>query len=236
MHGALKCLPLTPVTHGWSLVAIACMVQSTLDAVHPGSNLMLAWQVGSSAAARETLSDDALVAVVLEELRQVLRVEPPAPVRVAITRWGADPFSRGSYSCSSVAPRHTGAYVRRVEHGQRRVRVWGGAWAQEVLCVCPVLGVGCTLCGVAVVRASLVCRAKGGPVRPRPRCPRGLCGQAAALCGGGVPPGVPLHSPWCPAVGAGGGNQGPGRLGPCNGLAKMTRLTRSPGSRTTPEC
>jgi monoamine oxidase len=79
----------------------------------PGKNILLAWQFGPAAVAREALSDGAIVAVVLGEVARTLRLTGPVPPpeAVAVTRWGADPYSLGCYSCPVVATEEAGACV-----------------------------------------------------------------------------------------------------------------------------
>jgi polyamine oxidase len=78
--------------------------------VAPNSNILVAWQFGTVARQRERLSDDELVAVVAEEIRHTFQASCdrpiPAPIAHAVTRWGTDVFSRGSYSFSGVGSDH----------------------------------------------------------------------------------------------------------------------------------
>ncbi len=56
------------------------------------------------AAERERLSDADLTALVLEEVKRMFATATiiPAPSAVVITRWTADPYSRGAYSYCRV--------------------------------------------------------------------------------------------------------------------------------------
>lgn len=72
---------------------------STQESVHPGSNLLVAWQFGHLGIQREALTDAALIALVMTEVRRCFKgVSVPDPLQSAITRWSQDPFSGGSYS------------------------------------------------------------------------------------------------------------------------------------------
>jgi len=74
---------------------------STQEAVHPGSNLLVAWQFGQLGIQREALTDAALVALVMTEVRRCFKgISVPDPIQTTITRWAQDPFSGGSYSFS----------------------------------------------------------------------------------------------------------------------------------------
>ena len=63
-----------------------------------GAPVIAALVGGAGARRLETLSDDAIVAEGLDALRRMFGDAVPAPDAVRITRWAADPFSRGSYS------------------------------------------------------------------------------------------------------------------------------------------
>lgn len=72
---------------------------STQESVHPGSNLLVAWQFGQLGTQREALTDAALIALVMTEVRRCFKgVSVPDSLQSAITRWSQDPFSGGSYS------------------------------------------------------------------------------------------------------------------------------------------
>lgn len=72
---------------------------SSLEVAAPGSNILIGWQFGNTATIRETLTDSALLTAVLADLQRIFPGRTlPAPKATAITRWTADPFSRGAYS------------------------------------------------------------------------------------------------------------------------------------------
>ena len=76
---------------------------TSLEAAAPGSNLLVGWQFGQLAVTREAMTDAKLVSVVLDELRRLFGATTvPTPSNTAITRWTADPFSRGAYSFPCV--------------------------------------------------------------------------------------------------------------------------------------
>lgn len=60
--------------------------------------ILVAFNTGSHAITLDGLSDDEIAARMVSVLRAVQSGSIPDPTDVAITRWGADPFSRGSYS------------------------------------------------------------------------------------------------------------------------------------------
>jgi monoamine oxidase len=76
---------------------------STQEASHPGSNILVAWQFGQLGVQREAMTDAALVALVMTEVRRCFKgIAVPDPIQTAITRWSQDPFSGGSYSFPCV--------------------------------------------------------------------------------------------------------------------------------------
>ncbi len=71
---------------------------SSMEATHPGSNILVFWHFGSHAVAHEAMPDAELIELVMGHLRQIFQdIDVPAPSASAITRWSKDPFSRGSY-------------------------------------------------------------------------------------------------------------------------------------------
>jgi monoamine oxidase len=67
-----------------------------------GHFVLSAWTGGAPAKALESLSDEAIVEMVLENLRRMLGDKVPAPSGHFISRWGLDEFSYGSYTYSTV--------------------------------------------------------------------------------------------------------------------------------------
>lgn len=63
-----------------------------------GKPVLLCLQAGSVARAAEALSDDRIVAGAMGWIRAAFGAAAPDPVAHQITRWAADPFSRGAYS------------------------------------------------------------------------------------------------------------------------------------------
>ncbi|EFN59192.1 hypothetical protein CHLNCDRAFT_50047 [Chlorella variabilis] len=68
----------------------------------PGINALVAIHVADTAAALEQQSDAEVVGEGMAVLRQLYGAAVPDPIQVTVTRWAADPFSRGSYSFFAV--------------------------------------------------------------------------------------------------------------------------------------
>ncbi len=64
--------------------------------------VLLGFNAADSAAEIETLDDRATIAAAHEALRAMFGARFPEPRAAQITRWGRDPFSRGSYSYNAV--------------------------------------------------------------------------------------------------------------------------------------
>ena len=72
---------------------------SSMEVAPPGCNVLIAWQSAQLGTQREALSDAALTALVMGEVRRCFKgVSVPTPIKTAITRWANDPFAFGSYS------------------------------------------------------------------------------------------------------------------------------------------
>jgi hypothetical protein len=80
---------------------------------HTVRHVLIAWQFAAEGWAREQLSDSALLTIVLAEAARVFGVLSPTPITVKITRWGADPYSRGAYSFGKVGGCESGCSVSR---------------------------------------------------------------------------------------------------------------------------
>ena len=63
---------------------------------------LVAFAVGSYAQQMEQQTDETIVAEVREHLKTMWGRSIPEPRRVQITRWGSDPFAKGSYSYMAV--------------------------------------------------------------------------------------------------------------------------------------
>ena len=72
--------------------------------LHPVTKLpiLTAFLSGTYAAELELRSDEDLVAIALAACRSMFGSKVPDPIASRITRWGADPFTYGSYSCVPV--------------------------------------------------------------------------------------------------------------------------------------
>lgn len=64
--------------------------------------VLLGFNAGSYGRALEAQDDRAVVAAALRTLRAIYGRDVPEPLGYLITRWGADPFARGSYSFVAV--------------------------------------------------------------------------------------------------------------------------------------
>lgn len=66
-----------------------------LSNIRGGTPTLCGWLTGPDAAARETWTDEAVVA---EALTRLAHLSLPAPTVTRVTRWGQEPYARGSYS------------------------------------------------------------------------------------------------------------------------------------------
>ena len=64
--------------------------------------VLLGFLAAETAAAKEALTDERIVAGAMNVLRAIYGAEIPDPTDHQITRWAADPFARGSYSFNAV--------------------------------------------------------------------------------------------------------------------------------------
>lgn len=92
--------------------------------VNPGRHLplLLAFNAGPRADEIETLDDAATLASAHAALRGMFGTRFPAPIAAKVSRWRADPLTRGAYSFHAVG---TGAETRNVLAGLD----WGGQLA-----------------------------------------------------------------------------------------------------------
>jgi monoamine oxidase len=67
-----------------------------------GEPLLLGFNAGSYGRATEAMGDRALIAAAMSTLRTIYGPRIPAPLGFLRTRWGRDPFARGSYSFVAV--------------------------------------------------------------------------------------------------------------------------------------
>lgn len=63
-----------------------------------GKPMLLAWISGDEAAAAEGRTDDQLKTEAMMKIRATIAPNAADPISVTITRWGQDPYARGSYS------------------------------------------------------------------------------------------------------------------------------------------
>lgn len=83
----------------------------------PQHNALMAFASGSRALALGALSDEAVLAALLAQLRSMLGGGLPPPRAFTRTRWEADPFACGSYSFlpPGVSPAQRDALAQGVE-------------------------------------------------------------------------------------------------------------------------
>ncbi|KAI9879947.1 MAG: hypothetical protein M1830_006255 [Pleopsidium flavum] len=71
-----------------------------------GRPMLIALMAGDAAHQAESTSDSTLIGEVTEQLGKMFKPAPiPSPSEVIVTRWGKDPFARGSYSYVGVQAR-----------------------------------------------------------------------------------------------------------------------------------
>jgi monoamine oxidase len=87
---------------------------------HMDAPVLLGFNAGAQAQAIEALDDRATVASAMQALRVMLGASLPDPVAAQVTRWSADPFTRGAYSFHATGSR---AATRRALAGAD----WDGA-------------------------------------------------------------------------------------------------------------
>lgn len=63
-----------------------------------GKPVLLGWLVGDAAVAREAWTDEQIKDEAMARLRATVHPSAPEPISVKVTRWGQDPYARGSYS------------------------------------------------------------------------------------------------------------------------------------------
>ena len=116
-----------------------------------GAPVLLGFHAAHQARALEALDDRATIAAAQDALRAMFGSRFPAPVAAQITRWGRDPFSRGSYSFNATG---TSARTRKALSGPD----WDGAlWFAGEACNADYFGTahGAVLSGRAAAHAIL---------------------------------------------------------------------------------
>lgn len=71
----------------------ACSIWVNISNAREGRPTLVGWLTGPDAATRETWTDAAIVAEALQRFPGL-----PQPIYVRVTRWGQEPYARGSYS------------------------------------------------------------------------------------------------------------------------------------------
>lgn len=69
---------------------------------HTGQYVLTAWIAGSAAEAMEALDDDSVLEAIMPNVRAIFGKDVPMPTKSAMTRWGEDKYSKGSYSFPSI--------------------------------------------------------------------------------------------------------------------------------------
>ena len=83
-------------------------LRTFLNAARWSGEPVLVGLLGADAARRfERLTDEAATALAMESLRAMFGGAVPAPERAVVTRWSADPWALGAYSCVPVGGTHT---------------------------------------------------------------------------------------------------------------------------------
>jgi monoamine oxidase len=83
-------------------------LRSFLNAARWSGEPVLVGLLGADAArALESLPDAEATGLAMTSLRAMFGGAIPAPVRSVVTRWSADPFALGAYSCVAVGGTHT---------------------------------------------------------------------------------------------------------------------------------
>ena len=84
-----------------------------------GEPVLLGFSAGTQAVALEARSDDEIVGAAMDVLAKLFGSDIPRPLWSLVTRWGQDPFARGSYSSLGVgacsADREA---LAAIEHGR----------------------------------------------------------------------------------------------------------------------
>ena len=68
-----------------------------------GKPILMGWLSGDAAVEREGWTDAAIVAEAMTRLRATVSSSAPNPSSTLITRWGQDPYARGSYSAMNMS-------------------------------------------------------------------------------------------------------------------------------------
>lgn len=68
-----------------------------------GKPILMGWLSGDAAVVREAWTDAQITAEAMTRLRATVSASAPDPLNVKITRWGQDPYARGSYSSFNMS-------------------------------------------------------------------------------------------------------------------------------------
>lgn len=90
---------------GWIERAVLPLEWAEFFAASTRDPTLVAFTCGRHARQVESLDDGAIAAEALAALRSCYGPSVPAPLEVHVTRWNADPFSRGSYSYVAAGAR-----------------------------------------------------------------------------------------------------------------------------------
>lgn len=76
-----------------------------VNSLAPGSNALMSFAYADQARAAEAQTDEQITATVMEHLRDMYGADIPGPRAMRRSSWGSDPYTRGSYSFTSVTTR-----------------------------------------------------------------------------------------------------------------------------------
>lgn len=76
-----------------------------VNSLRPASHALMTFAYADEARASESMTDDEIVGLVMQHLRDMYGPDVPAPMAMRRSRWATDPFTLGSYSFTSVDTR-----------------------------------------------------------------------------------------------------------------------------------
>ncbi len=76
-----------------------------VNSLQPGANALMTFAYADEARASEERTDDEIVALVMQHLRDMYGPDIPAPTAIRRSAWATDPYTLGAYSFTSVDTR-----------------------------------------------------------------------------------------------------------------------------------
>lgn len=76
-----------------------------VNSLQPGANALMTFAYADEARASEARTDDEIVALVMQHLRDMYGPDIPAPTAMRRSSWATDPYTLGAYSFTSVDTR-----------------------------------------------------------------------------------------------------------------------------------